>query len=299
MVEFSTDGVGDVFPVGGSALTNAAGVATVALNAGSVPGAGQATATLIIGGGRFNSDSLTFQTLGNAGDAAIVVSLTFTDATPGNGTNIITVEDDATIGILVEDDQGNNLANRTATITTSLGTASVGTGTAAQTITAVSDADGRINVRLQAGTGFGTGDFVVIVGDTTASVQFTVGIAGLQIGTCSGGTSATDCTSAGATRTGFAAPLGTATNGVLSIGVTPLSAGGTSSVSVVVLDATGSPVEDVDIAFTSNCVGILDSVSNNPLSSITQTVSSLANGVATATYQDDDCLLYTSPSPRD
>lgn len=288
VVEFATDGVGDIFPIGGLALTNAAGIATAALNAGSVPGAGQATATLIIDGGRFNSGNLTFQTLGNAGDAVIVLALTFTDATPGNGTNIITVEDSATVGVLVKDANGANLANRTVTITTSLGTASVVAGTAASTITAVSNSQGRVNVTLTAGTTFGTGDFVVIVGDTTASVQFTVGIAGLQIGTCSGGTSATDCVSAGATRTGFAPPLGTAANGVLSIGVSPLSAGGTSSVAVVVLDATGSPVEDVDISFTSNCVGINDAVTGNPLSSITQTVSSLANGVATASYQDDE-----------
>ncbi|MFN3238974.1 MAG: beta strand repeat-containing protein, partial [Pseudomonadales bacterium] len=288
VVEFTTNGVGDIFPIGGSALTNASGIASVALNAGSTPGAGQATATLIINGGRFNTDTLTFQTLGNAGDANIVVTLTFTDATPGNGTNIITVNDPATVGILVEDENGNNLPNRTATITTSLGTASVGSGTAASTITAITDSDGRITANLTAGSTFGTGDFVVIVGDTTASVQFTVGIAGLQIGTCSGGTSATDCTSAAATRSGFAPPLGTAANGALSVATSPLSAGGTSSVSVVVLDATGSPVQDVDITFTSNCVGINDATTGNPLSSITQTVKSLANGVATATYQDNE-----------
>ena len=293
VVEFVTDGVGDVFPVGGSALTNSTGIASVALNAGSAPGAGQATATLIIDEGRFNSDSLTFNTLGNAGDATIVVTLTFTDATPGNGTNIITVNDPATVGILVEDENGNNLPNRTASITTSLGSTSVGTGTAASTITAVTDADGRISADLTAGSTFGTGDYVVVVGDTQASVQFTVGIAGLQIGTCSGGTSATDCTSGGVILSGFAAPLGTATTGALEVDTTPLSAGGTSQVSVVVLDATGSPVSDVDITFSSNCVEINDDTTGNPLSSITQTVSSGADGVATATYQDDEGCART------
>ncbi|MFT7243002.1 MAG: hypothetical protein ACI82A_000344 [Candidatus Azotimanducaceae bacterium] len=297
VVEFTTDGVGDIFPIGGSALTNTSGIATVALNAGSNPGAGQATATLIIDGGRFNTDSLTFQTLGNAGDAVIVTTLTFTDATPGNGTNIITVEDSATVGILVEDDAGNNLPNRAVTITTSLGTVQVGSGTAAAAITAISDADGRVSVLLEAGAGFGTGDFVAIVGDTTASVQFTVGIAGLQIGTCTfppSVTPSTDCVTtagvllAGATLTGFAPPLGTAANGVLSIGQSPLSAGGTSSVGVLVLDSTGRPVGDVDISFTSNCVGINDATNGNPLSSITQTASSLDSGVATASYQDDE-----------
>ena len=288
VVEFVTNGPGDIFPIGGTALTNASGLATVALNAGSTPGAGQATATLLIDGGRFNSDSLTFETLGNAGDAAITLSLTFTDATPGNGTNIITTADSATVGILVEDASGNNLPNRTATITTSLGAVSVGGGASAQTITAVSDSDGRIDVLLEAGTNLGAGDFVVVVGDTVASVQFTVGVAGLQIGTCSGGTSATDCVSGGVAFTGFTPPLGAAANGVLSIGQSPLSAGGTSSVSVVVLDSTGNPVEGIDIAFTSNCVNILDDDTGQPLSSITQTVSSLANGVATATYQDDE-----------
>ena len=280
VVEFSAE-IGDLFPVNGLGLTDSSGMATAALNAGSVPGAGLATATLLIDGARFNAASLTFETLGNAGDAVLAVTLTFTDATPGNSSNIITKADDATIGILVEEEEvgGLNLPNRSATITTTLGTVSISGGTAASAVTAVTDSDGRISVLLEAGDDFGTGDVVVTVGDTSETVQFDVGVAGLQIGICSGGTDAFDC------------GAGTTFNeGEIDVGTDPLSAGGTSSVSLMVLDADNDPVPDIDIAFTTNCADTLDDDTGLPLASISSTLTSNSSGELSGTYQASGCV---------
>ncbi|MFT7686245.1 MAG: hypothetical protein ACI9FB_001590 [Candidatus Azotimanducaceae bacterium] len=275
VVEFVTTGFGDLFPISGLSLTNSSGIATVALNAGNNPGAGSASATLLIDGAKFNTDSLTFETLGNAGDTEIILTLNFLDKTPTNGTNIITTADSATVGILIEDASGINLANRTAQITSTLGTTinTIG-GTPSSTITAISDFDGRIEVTLAAGTTLGTGDFVAIVGDTSASVQFDVGVAGLQIGTCVGGTSALDC-SAGTTFT----------QGGVDIGSSPLSAGGTTSVGLVVVDSSNSPVVGIDIALSTNCSTTDDPITGLPQASINATLTSTANGIVSGTYQ--------------
>jgi hypothetical protein len=275
VVEFVTGGIGDLFPISGLALTDSSGVATVALNAGSNPGAGNATATLLIDSARFNTDTLTFESLGNAGDTVIVLTLNFLDQIPTNGTNIITSAETATVSILIEDASGVNLANRTAQITSTLGTAinTVG-GTPSSTITAISDFEGRIEVTLSAGTTLGTGDFLAIVGDTSASVQFDVGVAGLQIGTCSGGTSALDCS----TGTTF-------TQGGIDIGASPLSAGGTTSIGLVVVDSTNTPVTGIDIAFSTNCSTTIDIVTGLPQASINASLTSTANGMVSGTYQ--------------
>ncbi|MCH7743607.1 MAG: hypothetical protein IIB71_13190, partial [Proteobacteria bacterium] len=247
VVQFSLNGgVGDLFPLNGLALTDLNGIASAALTAGSVPGAGTATATIIIDGATFNDDSFTFSSLGNAGDAVIVVELLFNGAPPGDS-NIITTSKPATISILVEDDSGANLPNRSTIVTTSLGTVSIGGSTPAATATAITNSSGQIEVVLAAGTTFGTGTVSVTVGETTEIVQFDVGVDGLQIGTCSGGGGAGDATDCSSPAT--------FTSGTLAISTTPLSAGGTSTVSLVVVDASQVVVPNVDISFTTVCAG--------------------------------------------
>ncbi len=267
-------GIGDLFPANGLALTDSSGLVSVALTAGSVPGASSATATIVISGNTFNSDSLTYSSLGNAGDAAITVTLTFNDATPGNGSNIITTSDPATISILVEDDEGTNLPNRTAIVTTTLGTVSIAGSAAASTATAITDSTGALTVDLVAGATLGTGTLSVAVGDSVAVESFDVGVDGLQIGICSGGTDATDC-SAGTTFT----------SGALDVSTTPLSAGGTSIISLVVVDSAQVVVPNIDIAFTSVCAG------KDPAEAeISETVTSNSSGVVTATYLATGCI---------
>jgi len=183
IVQFSVTN-GDLFPA--SDLTNADGVATASLAAGSVPGAGTATATFEVGGQTFESE-LNFSTLGNAGDTVIALSLAFSDATPGNDSNIVTTSEPGSLTIQVEDTGGSDLPNRTASITTTLGLLAtdacpVDELDGVDNLTAVSDAAGRITLSVCGYATIGTGDIVVTVGDTSETVQFEVGVDGLQIG---------------------------------------------------------------------------------------------------------------------
>jgi len=278
VVQFSLQGtVGEIFPATGSALTDSNGVASVSLTAGSVAGASTATATVVVEGNSLESDSLTFSSLGNAGSAALTVTLTFVDATTENSSNIITASNPATITVLVEDDSGTNLPNRSVTVSTTLGAVSIGGGTPGSITTDITDFDGGLVVDLTAGTGFGTGTVTVIVGETTETVQFEVGVDGLQIGTCSGGAGiggATDCSG-----------TPTFTPGNLDITVSPISAGGTSAVSLVVVDANIVVVPDIEITFSSSCAN-----QSPPLAQISESLNSNSNGVVTATYLATGCV---------
>ncbi|MEM7365045.1 MAG: hypothetical protein AAF525_13560, partial [Pseudomonadota bacterium] len=276
VVEFSST-IGDLFPPNGQVQT-IGGRAEAALTAGSVPGAGTATATILIDNQRFNQDEIIFDTLGNAGDTVIVLDLALTDATPANGTNIITASEPATLVVTVEDPGGTNLPNRAVTLTTTQGTLTID-GSTSTTLNAVSDSQGRVTATVNAGADVNvTGNVIVTAGTTTDAVQFDVGVDGLQIGLCS--PSPLDCTVAGSTLS----------EGDLQIGLTPLAAGGTSSVELVVVDAALNAVSDIEIAFSSDCSVELDPVSGNPLASITQTATSDANGVVSATYEADGCV---------
>jgi hypothetical protein len=202
----------------------------------------------------------------------IVLSHRFNDATPGNGSNIITVSEPAVIVITVEDAGGGNLPNRSAIAVTSLGTVSVDGSTPAATASGISDFEGKIRIDLAAGTTFGPGTVSVTVGDTTEIVAFEVGVDGLKIGTCSG-FDPTDC-SGGATFTA----------GTLAVGTSPLSAGGTSTVSLVVLDANDAVVPNIEIGFSSVCTG-----EDPPVAEISKKVISDNSGVVVATYLDKGC----------
>ncbi|MDK1023677.1 MAG: hypothetical protein QGD92_05530, partial [Gammaproteobacteria bacterium] len=266
VVQFSAE-LGDLFPTSGLALTDLLGVATASLNAGSVPGAGAATATVIIAGQSFDSDSLTFSTLGNAGDTAIVLALTFDDATPGIQSNIITLSEPGTLNISVEDPGGISLPNRKVSITTNLGSLQSGTSSGASII-ATSDASGKITAQVLAGATIGTGNIVVTAGDTSAAVQFDVGVDGLQIGT-------------------FAGPVFTA--GVLDIATSPLSAGGTTVVTVSVVDQSETVIPDIEIQFSSNC-SQPDPDTGETLALVTQSATTDSSGLATATYLATGCV---------
>ena len=279
IIEFATDGIGDVFPVNGLSLTNSNGVATASLNAGSVPGAGVASASIVIDGAKFDAQSLNFETNGNAGDAVVVLSSTFTDATPGNETNTITKEDSGSVNVIVQDDGGTDLPLRTATITTTFNTSETGTGatvslsggTAAQTITALSDSDGSIGFTLATDANSGSGTITVVVGDTQHTIDFEVSAAGLQIGTCSGGTSFSDCVG------------GTFVPDTINITEATVSAGGSTNIGLVVLDSGGAFVSDIDVSFTSGCSSL-----DVPLAKLSDD-SPNSSGIVTGDYQADGC----------
>ncbi|MBV1877575.1 MAG: hypothetical protein KUG79_08030, partial [Pseudomonadales bacterium] len=280
IIQFSTNGIGDVFPINGLALTNSDGIASVSLNAGSVPGAGVATATVVIGNATFDTRSLNFATNGNAGDAVITLSSIFTDATPGNQTNTLTKEDSASVRITVQEG-AVDLPLRTATITTTFNSNEVGTGvtvnlpgeTPAQTIIALSDSEGAIEFVLATDANSGTGAITVVVGDTQLVINFEVSAAGLQIGTCSGGTSFSDC----GAGTVFTA-------GTINIAETTVSAGGSTNIGLVIQDSGGAFVSDIDVTFGSGC-----SSAAIPLAKISDDAPN-ALGIVTGDYQADGCV---------
>ncbi|HIL97099.1 MAG TPA: hypothetical protein EYG51_14445, partial [Pseudomonadales bacterium] len=262
-----TSTIGQLTPATGNVLTLAGGIAEIQLGAGTVPDAGTITATATVNAVNVTASTTVqsdgLSTAGDDEDTVIVLELTFTDSTPGNSSNIITNVDNATVGILVTDFFGFALSNRTATVTTSLGTVSVVGGTAAPSITAASDSEGRISVTLTAGAVLGTGDFTVVVEDVTEILQFDVVIGGLKIGTGTGASFV---------------------EGVMDIGLTPLSAGGTSSVSVTVVDSSNVAVPGIEIEFSSNC-----STKASPEASISALVTSNTLGIAEATYEASGC----------
>jgi hypothetical protein len=269
---------GDLFPLSGLKLTDANGIATASLTAGSTPGAGDASATIQIDGQSFDADTLTFSTLGNAGDTIIAVTLNFNDATPGNNSNIITNSEPGTLSITVEDDSGTNLPNRTASITTTLGVLALTTCPALEadgvdTLTAVSQADGTISLQVCGYSTIGTGDIAVTVGDTTETVQFDVGVDGLQIGELDRTTTPD-----------------TFTVDQLTVSVDPLSAGGVSKVTVTVVDQAENTIPNIDINFTSNCAETIDADSGEAEALVSATITSDANGDAEATYQANGCV---------
>lgn len=289
IVQFSAD-IGDLFPGNGRALTDPSGLATARLSAGSVPGAGRADVTILIDNQLFGSDSLTFETDGNAGDTPIAIDfLLFSDATPedpSTGNNIITTSQPAGVTIRITDGS-SGLPLRTATISSTLDTlVSVSGSAPAEHVTAVSDANGNILVDLTAGPTVGQGKLSVLVGSTASSLLFDVGIAGLQIGICEGNVDAVtgaplpfDCTGAA-----------TFEAGKLFISDSPISAGGTASIGLLVTDIAGIPQNNIDITFASICSSQNDPVTGLPLASVSPTAESDASGAIEATFEASGCV---------
>jgi protocatechuate 3,4-dioxygenase beta subunit len=280
IVEFATDR-GDLLPANGQVLTSN-GVAEASLTAGSVPGAGIASATVLINNQRFNADSLTFSTLGNAGDTVIVLTLAFEDQTPGNESNIITPANSATIEVRAEDDGGTDLPFRTATLQTTLGELTVD-GVTDTIVTATTDEGGRVNAVLSAASGdvLQSGSVTVTIGDTRESVNFDVGVDGLRLAVCAGGTGPTDCTSGGSSISDDTAPDN------LDVNDAQISAQGSTTIQLVVLDDSVPPnvIPDIDIEFTSICAESIDPDTGDTLATLTETSKSNANGIVSATYK--------------
>jgi hypothetical protein len=107
---------------------------------------------------------------------------------------------------------------------------------------------------------------------------------GIQLGVCSGGTDSFDCTG------------GTFSEGDLDISLDDtedqtfqaLSAAGTATINLLVLDTDGQPADDIAISFTSRCTN-LDNNDGEPQAAISQETSD-ANGRITATYQANGCV---------
>jgi len=158
----------------------------------------------------------------------------------------------------------------------------------------LTDSTGKATIELDAGstktagsvTATATVDGATITGNSLAfqAIPGTVVAQGIQIGTCSGGTDAWDCTTAGSTFS----------SGNIYIATSPLSARGTTTLGVRIQDTNGTPVANVSVDFTSQCT-------NSGQASISQGVSD-STGKVSVTYQasagceGDDLITATEPS---
>lgn len=278
VVSFSSP-VGQLTPVTGTDLTDANGLATVQLGAGQTADSGTLTASAVINGvsisagANVQSDGLA--TTGGINNLNIVLDLTLTDSTPGVPSSIVTAIDGASVNLIIFDRVmtatggviDSPIPNIEANITTSLGTISQANGPASTVLTTVSDTDGAINFDLAAGDILGSGEITVRVRDVEEVLPFEVGVAGLKIGTGSG--------------VNFV-------EGAMDIGINPLSAGGTSVISVTVVDVNNVIVPGISIAFASTCTATIDG-EGGFLASISSSSTSNVLGLAQATYEASGC----------
>jgi len=167
---------------------------------------------------------------------------------------------------------GTSLVDEVVTITTTLGALNPTSGTA------LTNSSGLATIGLEEGgvEGAGTATASITYQGTTSTdtVSFQVITGGgsvvptvlrLGYGTVSG-----------ASVTGFTA-------NTMNIGLTTLSAGGTTSATVLIVDDTNTLyTTPVDVSFTSGCVGTGDSVMDATVTTV--------NGVASSTYLAQGCV---------
>ena len=277
IVQFELDGnVGTLYPQNGLTLTNSDGIARAAVTAGSVSGAGTAKASIIIEGQTFNSDSVVYASLGNEeGGAPATVNVSFNSISVDEDVaRVVTTANPATVLIQVTDSSGNLLQNRKIFISTTLGSLRPSTSNdPGESSHEMVSADGTAQYELLAPDSLASknGTLAVIVGSTTELIQFELGIDGLQLGICTGGTGATDC----GDGTSF-------DPGQLDFASNPLSALGSTVVTLLVVDADNVPVSGIDVGFATNC-------SNDATAQITATGTSNVLGVVSSSYVADGC----------
>ena len=200
-------------------------------------------------GGASGGTSTTGGTTGNTTVAASLV-LTLSDPATGNASNALTSGSPLTVTALLKDTAGAVVSNSVVTFTTgaSFGTFSPASGTA------LTNASGIAMISLVAGSTTGaatvTASANVAATAVTGSIGYTVNVAQLGLST-------------------------------LSFGTNPLSAYGTSNVTVTVTSGAAIYTTPTNVSFTSTCVTLGKAVLSPSVSTV--------NGLATASYRDNGC----------
>ncbi|MGS0679837.1 hypothetical protein [Shewanella sp. 30m-9] len=242
--------IGTFIPGIGTDKTDANGIAKVLLATSNIPGASSLTVE-VAGYSDIVSEPLVFVMQGDGGEvsggASVVVVLT--DAA-GNAIEAITTTEPGKITATVT---GINKPS-IVTFATAIGDLPI--------TSAVTDVNGKATVDIYAGSSLGAGE-------VTASL--------------STGEEGKTVVVVGATNVvmGSGSPF---KEGVASISVAELTAGGTATISVVIQDENGNPfTQPVDVNFSSTCSAKL-----TPEAEISSPVPSV-NGVATTTYLAQGC----------
>ena len=248
LVTFTTT-IGNLNPASGTALTDANGVATIELQAGNVAGAGEVTA--LIGSGE--NGKVGFNTAGDGGSSGstISISLQLVSAATGLPTQTVTSSDPGRIIATV-----NGISTQTiVTFTTDIGNIPIPT--------AITDANNQATVDILAASSLGAGTISASVATgETASIVFAIGATNLQMGS----------------GTPFQA-------GVADVSVAQISAGGTATISVTIVDQNGTPFTDpVDVVFSSTC-----SIATPSQATISSPITTV-NGTALTTYLATGCV---------
>jgi len=248
-VTFTTN-LGAFSPSSGSALTDGNGDATITLTAGSVRGAGEISAS--ISSGEKSTVPLGFKTQGDdigvVGDINISVTLIDTD---GNPTDTVTSSKPARAIATI-----NGISARLiVTFSSTVGNIPIPS--------AITNADNQAIVDIYAGESLGAGNVTAtITSGETGQVLLVVGSSTVEIGSGD--------------------PF---VEGVADISLATISAGGTTVVSVIIVDDQGNPfVEPVDIEFSSSCTS-----QTIPTATLSSPVTT-SNGVATSTYLAKGCV---------
>lgn len=199
------------------------------------------------------SDAFTGTSTGTGGGGSTgqpSVTLSLTDGS-GIATTSISVTSPGTLKATVVDSVGNPVAGAVVAFTTTLATFNPTAGSA------LTNSSGVATVILLAGAATGadtvTADVTVSGATANASKGYTV-----------------------------AAPSVSLSSLTIGIGLSPLSALGTTSLTVTVLDGAGAPyTTPVDVAFSSICSASGKATISSPITT--------ANGVATSNYLDQGC----------
>jgi len=245
-VTFAT-GLGAFSPTSGTALTDASGVATIILTAGDVRGASEVSAS--ISSGESSVTPLGFSTQGD--DIGVVgdinISTTLIDA-QGNVTSTITASKPGRVIATINGISSPLIVNFVSTV----GDIPIAS--------AITDENNQAIVDIFAGDTLGAGEVTASISSgESGNVILVVGSSTVTMGS----------------GTPFV-------EGIAEVSLGEISAGGTSVISVSILDDQGNLfTEAVDVNFSSACVTQSLATLSSPITT--------ANGVATSTYLAKGC----------
>jgi hypothetical protein len=245
VVTFSAD-IGALSPVSGTALTNDSGIAEITLTAGDVRGAGTITASVSSGEEATISFTTQGDDIGVVGDINISVSLLDSD---GNPTDTIT---SSKPGKVVAEVNG---------ISTPLIVTFVSTVGEIPIATAITNDSNEASVDILAGSSLGAGSITAsIESGETGQVLLVVGSSTVVMGSGD--------------------PF---VEGDADISLAQISAGGTTVVTVNIIDDQGALfTEPVDVNFSSSCSSSSTAELSSPITT--------SNGIANSTYLAKGCV---------
>ncbi len=186
------------------------------------------------------------------------ISLALVNATTGSETTTLSITEPANVIATITDTVGAPVEGAVVTFTTTLASFNPPGGSG------LTDAAGQVVIGLVAGNTGGaaqvTATAVVDGAAASTSIGYQVETANLQLGS----------------GTPFVA-------NVAEIGTSPLSAGGTSTVSVTLVGENGQPfTTPIDVSFSSPCTSSGDATLDTPVTTL--------NGTATTVYQASGCV---------